>query len=173
MLWYRQAIFESTLPSSAECRIRPGSQTPYRQQTECHWQTDWAIEDQAKKKPSATIQPTRPTASWLSHLTLAIYIFVIKFDVLAQAGDSHTHIHAYTYIHTYVHTHVRICTSIQPPIHTPTHVYALCTDTGEWFRDQDTQLGFSDTYSPSDWMSAHKLIEQSRTSSQIDPVGDW
>ena len=59
------------------------------------WQTDWAIEDQAKKLEldslslwSASIQPTWPTAIWHSHLALAIYIFVVvNFDALAQAND--------------------------------------------------------------------------------------
>ena len=52
MLWHRQAIFESNgdkLSSSAECRI--GTQGPIHQiasRLNAHWQTDWAIEDQAK-----------------------------------------------------------------------------------------------------------------------------
>ena len=52
MLWHRQAIFESKgdkLSSSAECRIR--THQGLRHQIACrlnaHWQTDWAIEDQA------------------------------------------------------------------------------------------------------------------------------
>ena len=59
------------------------------------WQTDWAIEDQAKNLEldspslwSASIQPTRPPAVWHLHLALAIYMFVVvNFDALAQAID--------------------------------------------------------------------------------------
>ena len=60
------------------------------------WQTDWAIEDQAKKNLNSTARPYDQqafspldlTASWLSHLALAIYMFVVvNFDALAQASD--------------------------------------------------------------------------------------
>ena len=71
MLWYRQAIFESKgdkLSSSAECRIRTqGLRHLFASRLNACWQTDWAIEDQAKKLEldspslwSASIQPTRP-----------------------------------------------------------------------------------------------------------------
>ena len=58
-------------------------------------QTDWAIEDQAKKfeldSPSlrsATIQSTRPTAGCLSHMALVIYMLVfVNCDALAQGSD--------------------------------------------------------------------------------------
>ena len=72
MLWHRQAIFKSKgdkLCSSAESRIwswDPRHQIASR--LNASWQTDWAIEDQAKKKLeldspslwSASIQPTWP-----------------------------------------------------------------------------------------------------------------
>ena len=54
MLWHRQAIFESKrdkLSSSAECRIRTqGLRHLFasRLRLNACWQTDWAIEDQAK-----------------------------------------------------------------------------------------------------------------------------
>ena len=59
------------------------------------WQTEWAIEDQAKNLNSTgrpydqrAFSPLDPTPSWLSHLSLAIYIFfVFNFDALAQASD--------------------------------------------------------------------------------------
>ena len=59
------------------------------------WQTDWAIEDQAKNLNSTarlydqrTFSPLDPAAVWHSHLTLAIYMFVVvNFDALAQASD--------------------------------------------------------------------------------------
>ena len=72
MLWHRQAIFESKgdkLSSSAESRIRThqGLRHQIASRLNAHWQTDWAIEDQAKKLEldspslwSASIQPTWP-----------------------------------------------------------------------------------------------------------------
>ena len=72
MLWHRQAIFESKgdkLSSPAEGRIRThqGLRHQIASRLNARWQTDWAIEDQAKKLEldspslwSASIQPTRP-----------------------------------------------------------------------------------------------------------------
>ena len=71
MLWHRQAIFESKgdqLSSSAECMIwTQGLRRQITSRVNARWQTDWAIEDQAKKLEldspslwSANIQPTRP-----------------------------------------------------------------------------------------------------------------
>ena len=59
------------------------------------WQTDWAIEDQAKNLNSTArpydqqaFSPSDPTAIWHSHLALEIYIFVVvNFDALAQVSD--------------------------------------------------------------------------------------
>ena len=99
MLWHRQAIFKSKgdkLCSSAECRIGtrgPRHQIPSR--LNARWQTDWAIEDQAKILNSTArpydqraFSPLDPIVSWLSHLALAIYIFVVvNFDALAQVSD--------------------------------------------------------------------------------------
>ena len=59
------------------------------------WQTDWAIEDQAKNlnwtaRPydQQAFSPPDPTAIWHSHLALVIYIFVVvNFYALAQASD--------------------------------------------------------------------------------------
>ena len=53
MLWHRQAIFESKgdkLSSSAECRIRThqGLRHQIASRLNARWQSDWAIEDQAK-----------------------------------------------------------------------------------------------------------------------------
>ena len=99
MLWHRQAIFKSKgdkLCSSAECRIwtrGPRHQIAIR--LNARWQTDWAIEDQAKNLNSTArpydqraFSPLGPTVSWFSHLALAIYIFVVvNFDALAQASN--------------------------------------------------------------------------------------
>ena len=99
MLWHRQAIFESKgdkLSSSAECRIRTqGLRHLFARRLNAYWQTDWAIQDQAKNLNSTArpydqqaFSPLDLIASWLSHLALAIYIFVVvNFDALAQASD--------------------------------------------------------------------------------------
>ena len=99
MLWHRQAIFKSKgdkLCSSAECRIWTwGPRHQIASRLNARWQTDWAIEDQAKTLNSKAraydqraFSPLDTTVSWLSHLALAIYIFVVvNFDALAQASD--------------------------------------------------------------------------------------
>ena len=70
MLWHRQAIFKSNgdkLCSSGECRIwTRGPRHQIASRLNARWQTDWAIEDQAKLELdnpslwSASIQPTWP-----------------------------------------------------------------------------------------------------------------
>ena len=85
MLWHRQAIFESKgdkLSSPAECRIRTWKSQDSR--LNAHSQTDWAIEDQTKNLNSTArpydewaFSPLDFTAVWLSHLALAIYMFVV------------------------------------------------------------------------------------------------
>ena len=99
MLWHRPAIFKSKgdkLFSSAECKIRSqGLRHLFASRLNACWQTDWAIEDQAKNLNS-TARPYDQqafslldlTASWLSHLALAMYMFVVvNFDALAQASE--------------------------------------------------------------------------------------
>ena len=64
-------------------------------QTECSLTNPRAIEDQANNLNSTArpydqraFSPLDPTVSWLTHLALAIYIFVVvNFDALAQASD--------------------------------------------------------------------------------------
>ena len=99
MLWHRQAIFKSKgdkLCSSAECRIwTRGPRHQIASRLNARWQTDWAIENQAinwnstaRPYDQRAFSPLDPTGSWLSHLALAIYIFlVVNFDALAQASD--------------------------------------------------------------------------------------
>ena len=99
MLWHRQAIFKSKgekLCSSPECTIwTQGPRHQIASRLNARWQTNWAIEDQAKNLNSTArpydqwvFSPQEPTVGWLSHLTLAIYIFVVvNFDALAQASD--------------------------------------------------------------------------------------
>ena len=95
MPWHRQAIFKSKgdkLCSSAECRIwTRGPRHQIASRLNARWQTDWAIEDQAKNLNSTArpydqraFSPLGPTVSWLSHLALAIYIFVVvNFEIYA------------------------------------------------------------------------------------------
>ena len=97
MLWHRQALFKSKgdkLCSSAECRIWTwGLRHQIARGLNARLLTDWAIEDQAKNLNSTArpydqrvFSPLDPTVSWLSHLALAIYLFVVvNFDALAQA----------------------------------------------------------------------------------------
>ena len=99
MLWHRQAIFKSKgdkLCSSAESRIwTRDPRHQFASRLNARWQTDWAIKDQAKNLNSTArpydqraFSPLGPTVSWLSHLALAIYMFVVvNFDALAQASD--------------------------------------------------------------------------------------
>ena len=67
MLWHRQAIFESKgdkLSSSAECRIRTHQGLASR--LNARWQTDWAIEGQAK---TWTRQPVPMISEHSAHST--------------------------------------------------------------------------------------------------------
>ena len=90
MLWHRQAVFKSKgdkLYSSAECRIRTQCLSHvFASRLNACWQTDWAIEDQAKNLNSTAcpydkqaFSPLDLTANWLSHLALAIYMFVVVY----------------------------------------------------------------------------------------------
>ena len=99
MLRHRQAIFKSKgdkLCSSAECRLwTRGPRHQIGSRLNARWQTDWANEDQAKNLNSTArpydqraFSPLEATVSWLSHLALAINIFVVvNSDNLAQASD--------------------------------------------------------------------------------------
>ena len=163
MLWHRQAIFNSKrdkLSSSAESGI--STRDPRHQfasRLNARWQTDWAIEDQAKNLNSTArpydqraFSPLGPTVSWHSYI--------------------HTYIHTYiqTYIHTYIHTYMHAY------IHTYIHVFCCwfrCSGTGKRYSNRKEtsclpllKAGFepkvSDTYSPADWMPADKPTELSR-----------
>ena len=75
--------------------LNPGPQTPNRQQTECSLTNRLSYRGSSKNLNSTArpydqraFSPLDPTVSWLSHLALAIYIFVVvNFDALAQASD--------------------------------------------------------------------------------------
>ena len=70
MLWHRQAIFESKgdkLSSSAECRIwTQGLRHQIASRLNARWQTDWAVEDQAK---TWTRQPVPMISEHSAHST--------------------------------------------------------------------------------------------------------
>ena len=98
MLWHRQAIFKSKgdkLCSSAESRIwTRGPRHQIASRLNARWQTDWAIEDQAK---TWTRQPVPMISEHSAHLTplsvdfrtwLWRYTYVVvNFDALAHASD--------------------------------------------------------------------------------------
>ena len=88
MLWHRQAIFESKgdkLSSSAECRIRTqGLRHLFASRLNACWQTDWAIEDQAKNLNS-TARPYDQQA-FSPYIHTYIQICLYKFDALAQGN---------------------------------------------------------------------------------------
>ena len=75
--------------------LKPGPQTPNRQQTEClltnrlsYRGSSKNLNSTARPYDQGAFSPLGPTVSWLSHLALAIYIFVVvNFDALAQASD--------------------------------------------------------------------------------------
>ena len=100
MLWHRQAIFESKgdkLSSSAECRIRT-QRVSETQSSADYMHADKPTElsriklknlnSTARPYDQQAFSPPDPTAIWHSHLSLAIYIFVVViFDALAEASD--------------------------------------------------------------------------------------
>ena len=140
MLWHRQAIFESKgdkLSSAAECRIRiQGLRHLFASRLNACWQTDWAIEYQAKKLEldspslwSASIQPTRP------HCQLAF---------APGSGDIHVCCCSFRCSGTGKRYSNRKETSC-----------LLLLNAG-------FQSKVSDTYSPADWMPADKPTELSR-----------
>ena len=71
------------------------SGTPNRSRLNAHSHTDWAIEDQASKliataRDKWAFSPNNFTADWLSHLALAINMFVVvNFDALTQNNCTH------------------------------------------------------------------------------------
>ena len=121
MLWHRQAIFESKgdkLSSSAEGRIRTqGLRYLFTSRPNACWQTDWAIEDQAKKLErdspspwSASIQPTRPYcqlafAPGSGDIHVCIHTQRHIYTHIRIYTHIHSHIYTYTYTYTYMHTH--------------------------------------------------------------------
>ena len=93
MLWHRQAIFESKGDKLFESIRVSDTKSP------AHWMpTDKTTELSriklnnlnltARPYDQQAFSPLDPTATWHSHLALAIYMFVVvNFDALAQASD--------------------------------------------------------------------------------------
>ena len=136
-----------------------------------HSQTDWAIEDEAKILNSTAraydewaFSPLDFTAGWLSHLAVAMYMFVVvNFDALAQASDIHTYVRTYvilkyvrTYAHASIHTYVHTCLLL---ISMLWHRQALFESKGDKLsRTWKSQY----TYSPADWMPTNKPTKLSK-----------
>ena len=166
MLWHRQAIFKSKgdkLCSSAECRI--GTRGPRHQKASrlnARWQTDWANEDQAKNLNSTArpydqgaFSPLDPTVNWLSHLALAIYIFVVvNFDALAQASN----------IQIKRRQVVFLCRmqALNPGSQKPNRLQNRKEKSCVPLQNAGFEPRVPDTKSPADWMVADKSTELSR-----------
>ena len=105
MLWHRQEIFKSKgdkLCSSAESRIwtrDPRHQIASR--LNARWQTDWAIEDQAKNLNSTArpndqraFSPLDPTVSWLwqvpSNLLNCLLMCILYYRFYDTCGSNFT-----------------------------------------------------------------------------------
>ena len=97
MLWHRQAILESKgdkLSSSAECRIRTqGLRHLFANRLNACWQTDWAIEDQAKNLHSGStilsdshppFVPCQSTLLFLGYGYFTIWYWKSKVKVMAE-----------------------------------------------------------------------------------------
>ena len=211
MLWHRQELYKSKgdkLCSSAECRIwTRGLRHQIASRLNAHWQTDWAIEDQAKnleldspsnlgstKYDQRAFSPLDPTVSWLSHLALAIYIFVVvNFDALAQASDIQ------------IERRLVVFSPLDPTVSWLSHLalaiyifvvvnfdarkrYSNRKETS-WLLNEGFEPGVSDTKLPADWMLADKPTEllrnmlkilnstarpyDQRAFSPLDPTVSW
>ena len=95
LLYFVSIRFPSKFVSNLLLLFSVDPRHQFASRLNARWQTDWAIEDQTKNLNSTArpydqrgFSPLGPTVSWLSHLALAIYMFVVvNFDALAQASD--------------------------------------------------------------------------------------
>ena len=134
MLWHRQAIFKSKgdkLCFSAENRIwTRDPRHQFASRLNARWQTDWAIEDQAKK--TWTRQPVPMISEHSAHLApLSVYfrtwlwrytcllllismlwhrqaIFKSNGDKLCSSAESRIWIYIHTHTHTYIYIYICI-----------------------------------------------------------------
>ena len=175
MLWHRQAIFKSKgdkLCSSVECGIwTRGPRHQIASRLNARWQTDWAFEDQAKNLNS-TARPydqrafsaLDPNVSWLSHLALAIYIFVVvNFDALAQASDIQIERRQVVFLCRMQDLNPRS----QKPNRQQNRKETSCVP----LQNAGFEPRVPDTKSPADWMLADKPTELSRI--KLKTWTDW
>ena len=86
MLWHRQAIFKSKgdkLCSSAECRV--GTRGPRHQiasRLNARWQTDWAIEDQAKNLNSTAFPMISEHSAHVNPLSVDFRTWLWRYTYL-------------------------------------------------------------------------------------------
>ena len=108
MLWHRQAIFKSKgdkLCSSAESRI--WTRDPRHliaSRLNARWQTDWAIEDQAKTWTRQPVPMISEHSAHLTPLSVDFRTWLWRYTYLLLLISMLWHRQA-TYIHTYTHTH--------------------------------------------------------------------
>ena len=115
MLWHRQAIFESRERQLVflcwEQDSNPGGLwNPIFSRLNACWQTDWAIEDQAKNLNS-TARPYDQRA-FSPHTYIHTYLLLLISMLWHRQAifESHTYIHTHirTYVHTYIHTYLLV-----------------------------------------------------------------
>ena len=86
MLWHRQAIFKSKgdkLCSSAECRIwTRGPRHQIASRLNARWQTDWAIEDQAKTWIRQLVPMISEHSAHLAPLSVDIRTWLRRYTYL-------------------------------------------------------------------------------------------
>ena len=130
MLWHRQAIFVlkgDKLFSSAECRIRTqGLRHLFVSRLNACWQTDWAIQDQAKEP--RTRQPVPMISKHSAHpasMPVGFRTWLWRYTYLLLM---HAHMHAC--IHAYMHTHIHNCCQFR------------CSGTGKGFPNRRRQVVF-------------------------------
>ena len=123
----RQVLFHCWIQNS-----NPESQTPNRQQSECRLTNRMSYRGSSENlnyivRPydQRAFSPLNPTAVWISHLALAIYMSIVyNFDALAQTSnrketscltllkagfqpnETHTGTHTWIYRHVYIHIYI-------------------------------------------------------------------
>ena len=99
MLWHRQAIFKSKgdkLWSSAECRIwTRGIRHQIASRLNAHWQTDWAIEDQAKN----CVSKIKHILSVIHHIIHYTICEAVCFQFTHSPCDDWENIYTLSYYH--------------------------------------------------------------------------
>ena len=193
MLWHRQAIFKSKgdkLCSSAECRIwTRGPRHQIASRLNARWQTDWAIEDQAKTWTRQPVPMISEHSAYLTQLSVDFRTWLWRYTCLLLLIS---YIHTCLLLLTSMLWHRqaifkskgdKLCSSAESriwtrDIHTYIHTYLLLLISMLWhrqaiFESKGDKLSssaegrirtqrVSDIYSPADWMPADKPTELSR-----------